>query len=70
MEVTSVVMVRSEALGFLAYKKRQIFGCSGTVYTRVIREIEAYHDSGHRTTYVGHNIQKHTAGPGQQGPFF
>lgn len=33
MEVTSVVMVRSEALGFLAYKKRRIFGCSGTVYT-------------------------------------
>lgn len=70
MEVTSVVMVRSEALGFLAYKKRRIFGCSGTVYTHEIKKIEAYNDSGHCTTYVGHNIQKHTAGPGQQGHFF
>ena len=71
MEVTSVVMVRSEALGFLAYKKRgEFFGCSGTVYTHEIKKIEAYNDSGHCTTYVGHNIQKHTAGPGQQGPFF
>lgn len=57
MEVTSVVMVRSEALGFLAYKKRRIFGCSGTVYTHEIKKIEAYNDSGHCTTYVGHNIQ-------------
>lgn len=51
-------------------RKRRIFGWSGTVYTREIRKIEAYHDSGHCTTHVGHNIQKHTAGPGQQGPFF
>ena len=25
---------------------------------------DRYNDSGHCTTYVGHNIQKHTAGPG------
>ena len=30
------------------------------VYTHEKRKIEAYNDSGHCTTYVGHNIQKHT----------